>query len=54
MRNATETNEIQPATIADAELAALVTAWPTLPEHIRAAIRALLGTVDPAAFSVPS
>src|SRR5262249_25945651 len=29
----------------DAELAALMAAWPTLPEHIRAAIRALVGTV---------
>jgi len=27
---------------ADAELAALVAAWPNLPEHIRAAIRALV------------
>jgi len=26
-------------------LAALVAAWPTLPDHIRAAVRALLGTV---------
>ncbi len=31
--------------IADADLAALVTAWPALPEPIKAAIRALLGTV---------
>ncbi len=31
--------------IPDAELAALVAAWPTLPEPIKAAIRALLGTV---------
>lgn len=31
--------------IADAELAALVASWPTLPDHIRAAIRALVGTV---------
>ncbi len=29
----------------DADLAALVAAWPTLPDHIRAAIRALVGTV---------
>ena len=29
--------------IPDAELAALVAAWPTLPEPIRAAIRALIG-----------
>ncbi len=29
----------------DPELAALVAAWPTLPDHIRAAVRALLGTV---------
>ena len=29
--------------IPDAELAALVAAWPTLPDHIRAAIRALVG-----------
>jgi hypothetical protein len=27
------------------DLAALVAAWPTLPDHIRAAIRALVGTV---------
>ncbi len=31
--------------IPDAGLAALVTAWPTLPEPIRAAIRAMVGTV---------
>jgi hypothetical protein len=31
--------------IADGDLAALVAAWPTLPEPIKAAIRALLGTV---------
>jgi len=31
--------------ILDADLAALVAAWPTLPDHIRAAIRALVGTV---------
>ncbi len=31
--------------IPDADLAALVAAWPTLPDHIRAAIRALVGTV---------
>lgn len=30
---------------ADPALAALVAAWPTLPDHIRAAIRALVGTV---------
>ena len=29
--------------ILDADLAALVAAWPTLPDHIRAAIRALVG-----------
>jgi len=29
----------------DPELAALVAAWPTLPDHIRAAVRAMLGTV---------
>ena len=29
--------------IPDAELAALVAAWPTLPEPIKAAIRALVG-----------
>ena len=33
--------------IADADLAALVAAWPTLPDPIRAAIRALVGTVAP-------
>jgi len=31
--------------IPDAELTAIVAAWPTLPEHIRAAIRALIGTI---------
>ena len=31
--------------IPDADLAALVAPWPTLPDHIRAAIRALVGTV---------
>ena len=31
--------------IVDPELAALLSAWPKLPEHIRAAIRALLSTV---------
>ena len=31
--------------IPDAELAALVSAWPTLPAPIKAAIRALVGTV---------
>jgi len=33
--------------IPDADLAALVAAWPKLPEPIRAAIRALVGTVAP-------
>ena len=34
--------------IPDADLAALVAAWPTMPDHIRAAVRALVGTVtDP-------
>ena len=33
--------------VPDADLAALITAWPTLPDHIRAAIRALVGTVAP-------
>ena len=31
--------------IGDADLAALVAAWPTLPEPLKAAIRALVGTV---------
>lgn len=31
--------------IPDADLATLVAAWPTLPDPIRAAIRALVGTV---------
>ena len=31
--------------ILDPELAALVAAWPTLPDHIKTAVRALLGTV---------
>jgi len=31
--------------IPDAELAALVAAWPSLPPPIRAAIRALIGAV---------
>jgi len=30
-------------------LAALVAAWPTLPDHIRVAVRALLGTVTASA-----
>ena len=29
----------------DPDVARLVAAWPTLPEHIKAAIRALVGTV---------
>ena len=33
--------------ILDADLAALVAAWPTLPEHVRATIRTLIGTVAP-------
>ena len=33
--------------VPDADLAALITAWPTLPDHIRAAIRALVGPVAP-------
>jgi hypothetical protein len=33
--------------ILDADLAALVAAWPTLSDPIRAAIRALVGTVAP-------
>src|SRR5262249_28889401 len=33
--------------ILDPDLAALVVAWPTLPDPIRAAIRALVGTVAP-------
>ena len=32
---------------ADPDLAALVAAWPTLPHHIKAAIRALVGSVHP-------
>jgi hypothetical protein len=32
--------------IPDADLAALVAAWPTLPVHIRAAIRALLASAQ--------
>jgi len=28
----------------DPELAAVVTAWPTLPEHVRAAVMALVAT----------
>ena len=33
--------------IPDADLAALVAAWPTLPDPIKAAIRTLVGTVAP-------
>jgi hypothetical protein len=42
--------------IPDADLAALVAAWPALPDHIRAAIRALVGTVapTPTPFAGPS
>jgi hypothetical protein len=29
----------------DADLAAITAAWTTLPDHIRAAIRALVGTI---------
>ena len=39
------TGEQSEGGIPDAELAALVAAWPTLPEPIKAAIRALLGSV---------
>jgi len=37
----------------DPDLAALVAAWPTLPDHIRAAVRALLGTVTVSAGTTP-
>ena len=37
------TSEQSEGGIPDAELAALVAAWPTLPVPIRAAIRALIG-----------
>jgi hypothetical protein len=42
--------------ILDADLAALIAAWPTLPDPIRAAIRALVGTVapTPTPFAGPS
>ena len=39
------TGEQSEGGIPDAELAALVAAWPTLPEPIKAAIRAMLGSV---------
>ena len=38
-------NEHAEGGAADPELAALVVAWPTLPAPIRAAVRALIGTV---------
>ena len=41
-RSAGRSEKQSEATIPDAELAALVAAWPTLPEPIKAAIRALV------------
>jgi hypothetical protein len=41
-RTAGRTSQQSEGDIHDAELAALVAAWPHLPEHIRAAIRALV------------
>ena len=42
-RSAGRSGEQSEGGIPDAELAALVAAWPTLPEPIKAAIRALVG-----------
>jgi len=40
-----DTTEVGPD---DPELAALVASWPTLPDHIKAAVRALVGiATDP-------
>ena len=36
-------------TAPDTELVALVTAWATLPDHLKAAVRALLGIAPPLA-----
>ncbi len=44
-RTAGRTSEQTEGGIPDADLAALVAAWPTLPEPIKAAIRALVGAV---------
>jgi hypothetical protein len=33
--------------ITDADLAAIIAAWPMLPDHIRAAVRALAQAADP-------
>jgi len=44
-RTAGRTRQHSEGGTTDAELAALVAAWPNLPEHIRAAIRALVQTV---------
>jgi hypothetical protein len=43
----TECSEESDGSIPDADLARLIAAWPTLPEPIKAAIRALLGTIIP-------
>ena len=42
-RSAGRSGEQSEGEIPDAELAALVAAWPALPEPIKAAIRALVG-----------
>lgn len=44
-RSAGRSDDTSEGGIADADLAALVAAWPTLPEAIKAAIRALVGSV---------
>ena len=44
-RSAGRSDEQGEGGITDADLTALVAAWPTLPEPIKAAIRALIGTV---------
>ena len=44
-RSAGRSDKASEGGVADAELAALVAAWPTLSEPIKAAIRALIGSV---------
>jgi len=43
-----ESGALPAGAVPDPELAALAAAWPTLPDHIRAAIRALVGAGAPA------
>jgi len=48
LKSARASNDIAPSAVEiPADLQNLLNAWPTLPEHIRAAIIALVGTVKP-------